>query len=176
MWFILKLWINFKTSSIACWNAIGWVTIQMYLWTLSAKYVNLHSEHYFLITQNYLTLKIGRYSHSRYKTQTESPIFEIFVCSLFPKAIVFYFYFTVLWLVLCRVAALESLPVHHDSTGSTDKVKGTVYSLKEILKYISIRFSTISVDLQFTKICYTVRISELNNTFWNMPETLGFGD
>ena len=39
-----------------------------------------------------------------------------FVCSLFPKAILFYFYFTLL-LVLCRVEAVKSLPVQHHSAG-----------------------------------------------------------
>ena len=41
--------------------------------------------------------------------------FRDFVCSLFPKAILFYFYFILLQLVLCRVAAVKSLPVHHHS-------------------------------------------------------------
>ena len=40
-----------------------------------------------------------------------------FVCSLFSKAILFDFYFTLLQLVLCRVAAVKSLPVHHYSAG-----------------------------------------------------------
>ena len=36
--------------------------------------------------------------------------FPDFVCSLFPKAILFYFYFTLLQLVLCRVAAVKVSP------------------------------------------------------------------
>ena len=43
--------------------------------------------------------------------------FRDFVCSLFSKAILFYFYFTLLSQVLCRVAAVKSLPVHHHSAG-----------------------------------------------------------
>ena len=40
-----------------------------------------------------------------------------FVCSLFPKTILFDFYFILLQLVLCRVAAVKSLPVQHHSAG-----------------------------------------------------------
>ena len=47
----------------------------------------------------------------------EFPFFRDFVCSLFPKAILFDFYFTLLYLVLCRVAAVKSFPVHHHSAG-----------------------------------------------------------
>ena len=43
--------------------------------------------------------------------------FRDFVCFLFTKPIIFYFYFTLLQLVLCRVAAVKSLPVHHHSVG-----------------------------------------------------------
>ena len=39
------------------------------------------------------------------------------MCSLFPKAILFDFYFTLLYLVLCRVAAVKSLPVRHHRAG-----------------------------------------------------------
>ena len=34
--------------------------------------------------------------HMKRLNQTESPNFRDFVCSLFPKAILFYFYFTLL--------------------------------------------------------------------------------
>ena len=39
------------------------------------------------------------------------------VCSLFPKAVLFDFYITLQKLVLCRVAAVNNLPVHPHSTG-----------------------------------------------------------
>ena len=47
---------------------------------------------------------------------TVSPIFVI-LCVLFPKAILFNFYFTLLYLVLCRVAAVKSLHVQHHIAG-----------------------------------------------------------
>ena len=43
--------------------------------------------------------------------------FRDFVYSLFPKAILLDLYFTPLQLMLCLVAAVKSLPVHHHSVG-----------------------------------------------------------
>ena len=64
-------------------------------------------------------------------------LFLLFVCSLFPKAILFHFYFTLLQLVLCRVAAVKSFPVHHNSAG-----------------YIFISFGIIEPTLFISKIEY----------------------
>ena len=65
----------------------------------------------------------GVCSHANYSVAYEETQsnrvsdFRDFLCSLFPKAILFDFYFTLLQLVFCRVAAVKSLPVHHLSAG-----------------------------------------------------------
>ena len=61
---------------------------------------------------------LANYSVAYEETQSNRVSdFRDFVCSLFPKAILFDFYFIQLYLVLCRVAAVKSLPVHHHSAG-----------------------------------------------------------